>query len=248
MFIELPSLLADGVRATVARTSSRTRAVNARSVPEAAAVRSRFCTKPIGSRSTAMQTLLENSGRGRRHCVLGRRDSGRCRSYLHAAAKFRSWTAAFRSSAGAMRTLPKNSGRGRRHCVFGRRHSGRCRSYLHAAGKFRSWTAEFRSSAEQFGTLSRQFRTQAGPMRTLPENSGRGRRHAGCVRRHSVRCRSYLHAAGQFRTVATEFRSSAEQFRRVSREFYSRSGRTRTRLTQATFNAVACVCGQSECA
>jgi hypothetical protein len=62
-------------------------------------------------------------------------------------------------------------------------------------GQFRTVAGEFRSPAERFGRASRQFRTQAGPMRTLPENSGRGRHHSVCVRRHSDRCRSYLHAA-----------------------------------------------------
>ncbi len=128
-------------------------------------------------------------------------------------------------------------------------------------GQFRTVAAAFRSSAEQFGRVSRQFRTLAGPMRTLPENSGRGRRHSVCVRRHSVRCRSYLPAArtiqdggGGFRVVGGTIRESVERIRLpvaavlpAGGTFSSRSGRTRTRPTKARFNAVACVCGQSEC-
>ena len=185
--------------------------VNARSVPEAADEHPRFCTKEIGTRSTAMRTLLENSGRRRRRCVSLRRHSVRCRSYLHAvsvdreiggtirdggngfrvvggtvretvgkireagggdanaARKFRSWTEPFRVRAPGFRTLSASIGTSAGQCV--------------------TLAADFGSSAEEFGRVSRQFRTLAGAMRTLPENSDRGRGHSVSVRRNSERCR-----------------------------------------------------------
>lgn len=109
---------------------------------------------------------------------------------------------------------------------------------------------DFVSSAEQFGRLSRQFGTQAGAMRTLPDNFGRRRSHSVCVRRNSEPCqlrsRHRQHNSGRWRLISGRLRNNSEGCRENSGR---RRGRCeRCRNIPVVDGAIPCACSDIPCA